>query len=210
MRLEICQLLMVKQYSVGELCETLNLRQYVVSQQLALLRKTEIVGTQREARSIIYSLSNDKVCRVLRVTIANLVRSSSQADISNIGRNRQAGVFAKVPGMVKRFLFALFFTAITHSVAADARLIMVTSEHCPYCQAWERDVGAVYDKSPYAAKLPLTRVEIGIKMPENVAIKKPVVGTPTFLIIRDGHEIDRQRGYIDAEMFFWWLSEQIS
>ena len=27
-RLEICQLLMVRQYSVGELCETLGLKQY--------------------------------------------------------------------------------------------------------------------------------------------------------------------------------------
>ncbi len=115
----------------------------------------------------------------------------------------------KYCNMLKRFLFALFFIAITHNVEAAARLIMVTSEHCPYCQAWERDVGAVYDKSSYAAKLPLSRVGIGSKMPQNVAIKKPIVGTPTFLIILNGEEIDRQRGYVDAEMFFWWLSEYI-
>ena len=47
-------------------------------------------------------------------------------------------------------------------------------------------------------------------MPENVAIKKPIVGTPTFLIILNGQEIDRQRGYVDAEMFFWWLSEHMA
>ena len=111
--------------------------------------------------------------------------------------------------MLKRFFFTLFFTAITYNMAAAAQLIMVTSEHCPSCQAWERDVGAVYDKSPYAAKLPLRRVGIGGKMPKNLAIKKPVVGTPTFLIIRNGQEIDRQRGYVDVEMFFWWLSEHM-
>ena len=70
-RLEICQLLMARQFSVGELCETLQLRQYVVSQQLALLRKAEIVDTKRKARSVIYSLSNDKVRRILRVSNAN-------------------------------------------------------------------------------------------------------------------------------------------
>ena len=95
-RLEICQLLMVKQYSVGELCETLKLRQSVVSQQLALLRKAEIVGTKREARSIIYSLSNYKVRRILRVNIANLVISSNQATVSDIDRKQQAGSFAQV------------------------------------------------------------------------------------------------------------------
>ena len=44
-------------------------------------------------------------------------------------------------------------------------------------------------------------------MPRDVTIKKLIVGTPTFLIIRNGQEIDRQSGYVDAEMFWWWLSE---
>ena len=112
--------------------------------------------------------------------------------------------------IVKGFLITLFFTAIIHNAAADARLIMVTSEYCLYCQAWEHDVGAVFNKSPYAAKLPLTRVEIGSKMPNNVVLIKPIIGTPTFLIIRNGREIDRQRGYQDEEMFYWWLSEHMA
>mgnify|MGYP002621615647 CR=1 FL=1 len=115
----------------------------------------------------------------------------------------------KYLNILNRFFVALFFIAITHNAAAATRLIMVTSEHCPYCQAWERDVGVVYDKSPYAAKLPLSRVGIRSEMPTNVAIKKPIVGTPTFLIILNGQEVDRQRGYVDAEMFFWWLSEHV-
>ena len=95
-RLEICQLLMAKQFSVGELCEILKLRQYVVSQQLALLRKAEMVDTKREARSIIYSLSNDKARRILRVSMANLVISSNRAAVSDIDRKQQGGSFAQV------------------------------------------------------------------------------------------------------------------
>ena len=101
----------------------------------------------------------------------------------------------------------LIFAALPHIAIADTRLVMVTSDYCPFCRAWERDVGAVYDKSPYASVLPLTRVDVGSGMPAGVALLKPVVGTPTFLIIRDGKEIERQRGYDDAEMFWWWLSE---
>ena len=112
--------------------------------------------------------------------------------------------------IVRGFLITLFFTAIIHNAVADARLIMITSEYCPYCQAWERDVGAVFNKSPYAAKLPLTRVEIGSKMPNNIVLIKPIIGTPTFLIIRNGEEIDRQRGYQDEEIFYWWLSEHMA
>ena len=102
---------------------------------------------------------------------------------------------------------ALTLSTLPCIANAGTRLVMVTSDYCPFCQAWERDVGVVYDKSPYAPSLPLTRVEMGSAMPEGVSLQAPVVGTPTFLIIQDGREIDRQRGYDDAEMFWWWLSE---
>ena len=101
----------------------------------------------------------------------------------------------------------LMLAALPAIAAGGTRLVMVTSDYCPFCQAWERDVGAVYDKSPYAPLLPLTRVEMGAPMPGGVVPAAPVRGTPTFLIIRDGQEIDRQRGYDDADMFWWWLSE---
>ena len=95
-RLEICQLLIVREYSVGELCEILDLKQYAVSQQLAVLRKAEIVETQRDARHVIYFLSNDKVRRILRVSIANLARPNEQADVAEIDRKQQAGAFARI------------------------------------------------------------------------------------------------------------------
>ena len=95
-RLEICQLLIASEYSVGELCEMLDLKQYAVSQQLAVLRKAEIVETQRDARHVIYFLSNDKVRRILRVSIANLARPAEQADVAEIDRKQQAGAFARV------------------------------------------------------------------------------------------------------------------
>ena len=95
-RLEICQLLIAREYSVGELCEVLDLKQYAVSQQLAVLRKAEIVETQRDARHVIYFLSNDKVRRILRVSIANIARPAEQADVAEIDRKQQAGAFARV------------------------------------------------------------------------------------------------------------------
>ena len=101
----------------------------------------------------------------------------------------------------------LNFAALSHIAIASTRLVMVTSDHCPFCQAWERDIGVIYEKSPYAPSLPLKRVDIGSAMPEGVALQSPVLGTPTFLIIQNGQEIDRKRGYGNAEMFWWWLSD---
>ena len=101
----------------------------------------------------------------------------------------------------------LNFAALSHIAIASTKLVMVTSDHCPFCQAWERDIGVLSEKSPYAPSLPLTRVDIGSAMPESVTLQSPVLGTPTFLIIQNGQESDRQRGYDDAEMFWWWLSD---
>ncbi|GIS12645.1 MAG: hypothetical protein CM15mP115_17960 [Alphaproteobacteria bacterium] len=96
-RLEICQLLIAKKIPrVWGACEILDLKQYAVSQQLAVLRKAEIVETQRDARHVIYFLSNDKVRRILRVSIANLARPAEQADVAEIDRKQQAGGFARV------------------------------------------------------------------------------------------------------------------
>jgi ArsR family transcriptional regulator len=95
-RLEICQLLMTRQHSVGELCEALSLKQYAVSQQLAVLRKAEIVATRRDSRHIIYILSSDKVRRILRVSIANLAVSPNEIKLREVDRKQQAGGFASL------------------------------------------------------------------------------------------------------------------
>lgn len=128
-------------------------------------------------------------------------------DIVKATRNRSLVAFRFYVSLIKSFALALTFAASVQTAAADSQLIMVTSDHCPSCQAWELDVGRVYDKSPYATTLPLTRVEMGSKMPGGVTFQKPIFGTPTFLIIFNNQEIGRQNGYIDAEMFWWWLSE---
>ena len=161
----------------------------------------------RDALQPFYFLSNYKVWRILRVSIANLLRSGIQANITKLNGDSRLVALRVYASLIKAFGLALALSAPAHIALADSRLIMVTSDYCPYCQAWERDIGVIYGKSPYAPRLPLTRVDIGSKMPEDVTFRRPVVGTPTFLIILNGQEIDRQRGYIGAEMFWWWLSE---
>ena len=165
------------------------------------------MNTVRDALQTICSSSDDIVRRTMGISINTPLRSTFCTNIAQSTRNRRLVTFPVYFGLIKAFAIALTFAASLQTAAADSRLIMVTSDYCPSCQAWELDVGKVYDKSPYATTLPLTRVEIGSKMPGGATLQKPVVGTPTFLIIHNGQEIDRQNGYIGAEMFWWWLSE---
>ena len=165
------------------------------------------MNTVRDTLQTICSPRDDIVRLTTRISIKTPIRSTFCTNDVQSTRNRRLLAFRVYGSLIKAFALALTFAASLQTAAADSRLIMVTSDYCPSCQAWELDVGKVYDKSPYATTLPLTRVEIGSKMPRGVTFQKPVVGTPTFLIIHNGQEIGRQNGYIDAEMFWWWLSE---
>ena len=87
--------------------------------------------------------------------------------------------------------------------------MLITSDHCPFCQAWERDVGHIYDSTPYAQHATLRRIdftEIAFVLPK---LNDAFVGTPTFLIFENGVEIGRIEGYQSSEMFFLALSEYI-
>ena len=94
-RLEICRILMLQQYSVGTLCVMLNMKQYKVSQQLAVLRKAQIVTTRRDARRVIYALTNAKVRRILRVSIANLANRSSNS-LPLVNQKQQSDGFGEI------------------------------------------------------------------------------------------------------------------
>ena len=165
------------------------------------------MNTVRDTLQTICYPRDDIVRLTTRISIKTPIRSTFCTNDVQSTRNRRLLAFRVYVSLIKAFALALTFAASLQTAAADSRLIMVTSDYCPSCQAWELDVGKVYDKSPYAITLPLTRVEIGSKMPGGVTFQKPVIGTPTFLIIYNGQEIGRQNGYIDAEMFWWWLSE---
>tara|TARA_Y100000991_G_scaffold26534_1_gene16896 strand:+ start:328 stop:681 length:354 start_codon:yes stop_codon:yes gene_type:complete len=70
-RLTICKCLLAAPLSVSQICERLELKQYAISQQLAVLRKSDVVVANRVSRNVIYSLRSEAVRRILRVSITN-------------------------------------------------------------------------------------------------------------------------------------------
>lgn len=109
-------------------------------------------------------------------------------------------------------VFCSLFISSAGLAAEQARsleLVFITSEHCPFCKAWERDVGQIYDSTPYALKARLRRVDLGDVDSALPAGAVKVFGTPTFLIVENNTEIGRIEGYQSSEMFFWALSEYI-
>jgi len=109
------------------------------------------------------------------------------------------------------FSFAMLISAT--SFAADKmvalELVFVTSDYCPFCKAWERDVGPAYNQSPYGHKAPLRRIDIADVQKKLPNLSPRVNGTPVFLILSEDREIGRIQGYQSRDMFYWALSEYI-
>lgn len=91
--------------------------------------------------------------------------------------------------------------------ASDTRLLMFESPACPWCAAWEAEVGPGYPLSPEGAVAPLERVRFGT-LPEGVSLVAPPRVTPTFVLIHDGAEIGRIEGYPGAD-FFWAMLDRL-
>lgn len=66
-RLEILYTLWKKEKSVGELQAVIGLSQSALSQHLAVLRKSGVVKTRRQAQTIYYSIKNPITNNVLSI-----------------------------------------------------------------------------------------------------------------------------------------------
>lgn len=86
------------------------------------------------------------------------------------------------------------------SSSEAAELIMVRQVGCPWCAAWERDIGPIYSKSEAGQRAPLRTVDLRDRLP--VLLKGPIVYTPTFVLVEKGREIGRIEGYT-SDHFFW-------
>ncbi|MBC5810642.1 MAG: thioredoxin family protein [Candidatus Eremiobacteraeota bacterium] len=78
---------------------------------------------------------------------------------------------------------------------------------CPYCAAWDREIGPVYAKTDEGKRLPLRRVEIDAVRPQDLRSLRHVTFTPTFILMHCGREFRRIEGYTGQDQFWGLLDE---
>ena len=98
------------------------------------------------------------------------------------------------------FVIVLFLHTTVHA----AELVMYEQAACPWCERFDEEIGAIYDKTDEGRRAPLRRVDIHAKPPADLSHIKSGRFTPTFVLIDEGREIGRIRGYPGDE-FFWGL-----
>lgn len=100
-----------------------------------------------------------------------------------------------------RLLVSGAFALLTYAAEA-ADLVMVEQPGCVYCAEWNATLGPIYPKTSEGAYAPLVRLQKAALNESGIAFTRPVIYTPTFVLVEDGAELGRIEGY-PGEDFFW-------
>ncbi|BDE06171.1 hypothetical protein WPS_14470 [Vulcanimicrobium alpinum] len=136
------------------------------------------------------------------------VREAAVRAAANDTRRMSHAKFRAITCLVAFFAVVLMSGAkAAVSLPARDQLVMFEQEGCPYCAAWNRDVGNVYSKSDEGKAFPLRRVDIHHTRPADLRAVGSVRFTPTFVVMHCGREFARITGYLGNEQF-WGLLDQ--
>jgi len=103
-----------------------------------------------------------------------------------------------------RFLAPLLFVLLLAQAAHAAELVMFEQKGCVWCQRFDRDIAPAYEKTTEGKRAPLRRVDIARPNPDHLAFIKRERFTPVFVLVDNGKEYGRIRGY-PGDTFFWGL-----
>ncbi|MFN3657721.1 MAG: transcriptional regulator [Pseudolabrys sp.] len=101
-------------------------------------------------------------------------------------------------------LAALFGVTFITSAARAAELVMFEQAGCAWCAAFDREIAPVYEKTTEGARAPLRRVTMGKPLPADLSFIAVERLTPLFVLVDNGREVGRIRGY-PGEDHFWGL-----
>lgn len=114
----------------------------------------------------------------------------------------------EMPKSVMTFLVAIL-AVLTVNSARAAELVMFEQAGCAWCIRWNKEIGAAYPNTPEGRIAPLRRVDIHEPMPDDLANIRVERFTPTFVLVENGEEIGRMRGYTGDEFFWFLLGEML-
>jgi thioredoxin-related protein len=101
-------------------------------------------------------------------------------------------------------MLMLFASSSSHA----AELVMFEQAGCEWCAAFDRDIAPIYPKTDEGRRAPLRRVDIAQPLPQDLAFIAVERLTPLFVLVDNGREIGRIRGY-PGEDNFWGLLDAI-
>lgn len=87
--------------------------------------------------------------------------------------------------------------------AQSAELLMLEQPGCVWCARFDAEIAPAWPKTAEGQRAPLRRVDITGDWPADLADIRKERFTPTFVLMDDGKELGRLRGYV-GDQFFWY------
>ena len=106
---------------------------------------------------------------------------------------------------VVRVVLGFAATMLVLALAAPSRaaqLLIFERPGCPYCAAFDREVAPIYPLTDEGKAVPARRVDITRPIPADLAFVNVERLTPVFVLIDNGREIGRFRGYSGDDQFW--------
>lgn len=89
-----------------------------------------------------------------------------------------------------------------------AEMIMFEQPGCAWCKRFNEEIAPAWSKTEQGKRAPLRRVNIHDAVPADLAEIPVERFTPTFVLVDNGREIARLRGY-PGDQFFWALVDEM-
>lgn len=110
-----------------------------------------------------------------------------------------------------RALIALVLAAASIApalaAASAAELVMMVQPGCSWCARFDAEIAPAWPKTQEGRRAPLRRVDITGTWPADLAGIRKERFTPTFVLVEQGREIGRIRGYVGDEFFWYRIGE---
>jgi hypothetical protein len=101
-------------------------------------------------------------------------------------------------------LFSAIIFVSTFVRVHAAELVMFEQAGCTWCEIFDREIAPIYPKTTEGQRAPLRRVNIDHTLPPDLAFVEVERLAPLFVLVENGREIGRIRGY-PGEDNFWGL-----
>jgi hypothetical protein len=106
------------------------------------------------------------------------------------------------------WIVLLLALLVPASTASALELVMFRRAGCPWCAAWDRQIGPIYARTDIGQRVPIQFFDLDRDSGLKIGLKYPIRYTPTFVLVEGDREIGRIEGY-PGEDFFWGLLERL-
>ena len=87
-----------------------------------------------------------------------------------------------------------------------AELVMFERAGCVWCARFDAEIAPIYGRTEEGQAAPLRRVDLNRPLPADLSGIDPGAFTPSFVVLQEGREIGRIRGYPGDAFFFGLLN----